>query len=44
MVEISTGLKFGNVKFTGSTEFAPGEWNGVALEQPAGEYVVEFGY
>ena len=26
------------------TEFAPGEWIGVALEQPAGEYVVEFGY
>ena len=44
MVEIPTGFKFGNVKYTGPTEFSPGEWIGVALEQPANEYVVGFGY
>ena len=44
MVEIPTGFKFGNVKYTGPTEFSPGEWIGVSLEQPANEYVVGFGY
>ena len=37
MVETPNGFKFGDVKFVGPTEFAPGEWIGVALERPKGE-------
>ena len=37
MVEIANGFKIGVVKFIGETEFAPGEWIGVALERPNGE-------
>ena len=37
MVDTPNGFKFGKVKFVGSTEFAAGEWIGVALERPAGE-------
>ena len=36
MVE-SNGFKFGIVKYIGTTEFAPGEWVGVALEKTQGE-------
>ena len=39
MVEIANGFKMGVVKFIGETEFAPGEWVGVALERPNGESV-----
>ena len=44
MVETPNGFKFGNVKFVGPTEFAPGEWIGVALERPSGECIMGFGY
>ena len=37
MVGTAGGFKFGKVKFVGSTEFAAGEWIGVALERPSGE-------
>ena len=37
MVEVSNGFKIGTVKFIGETEFAPGEWIGVALDRPIGE-------
>ena len=37
MVDTPNGFKFGKVKFVGSTEFAPGELIGVALERPTGE-------
>ena len=36
MVEIANGFKMGTVKFIGDTEFAPGEWIGVALERANG--------
>ena len=39
MVEIANGFKIGVVKFVGETEFAPGEWVGVALERQNGECV-----
>ena len=39
MVETQNGFKFGKVKFVGSTEFADGEWIGIALERPSGEFV-----
>lgn len=38
MVEVGTGFKMGVVKFIGETEFAGGEWIGVALDRPSGEY------
>ena len=37
MVDTPNGFKFGKVKFVGSTEFAAGEWIGVALERQSGE-------
>ena len=40
MVDTPRGFKFGKVKFIGSTEFAAGEWIGVALERPNGKFVV----
>ena len=40
MVETPNGFKFGNVKFVGPTEFAPGEWIGVSLERPNGKGVM----
>ena len=40
MVDTPIGFKFGKVKFVGSTEFAAGEWIGVALERPNGKFVV----
>ena len=40
MVEIANGFKIGVVKFIGETEFASGEWIGVALERPNGEPVL----
>ena len=36
MVEIGGGFKMGMVKFIGETEFAAGEWIGVALDKPHG--------
>ena len=36
MVEVSNGFKMGVVKFIGETDFAPGEWIGVALDRPQG--------
>ena len=36
-MEVANGFKMGTVKFIGDTEFAPGEWIGVALERPQGE-------
>ena len=30
------GVKFGKVRFIGTTKFATGEWIGVELEQPSG--------
>ena len=37
MVDTPNGFKFGKVKFIGPTEFAAGEWIGIALERPTGE-------
>ncbi|XP_019849545.1 PREDICTED: kinesin-like protein KIF13B [Amphimedon queenslandica] len=37
MVEVANGFKMGTVKFIGDTEFAPGEWIGVALDRPQGK-------
>ena len=38
MVE-SNGYKLGIVKFIGTTEFAPGEWVGVALDKAHGKMI-----
>lgn len=38
MLEMGGGFKMGVVKYIGETEFAPGEWIGVALDKPSGEY------
>ena len=40
MVDTPIGFKFGKVKFVGTTEFAAGEWIGVALERQSGKFVV----
>ena len=40
MVDTQTGFKFGKVKFIGSTKFAAGEWIGVTLERPTGEFAM----
>ena len=37
MVEVANGFKMGTVKFIGDTEFAAGEWIGVALDRPFGK-------
>ena len=37
MVKVANGFKMGTVKFIGDTEFAPGEWIGVALDRPQGK-------
>lgn len=37
MVELGGGFKMGVVKYIGETEFAPGEWIGVAFDKPFGE-------
>ncbi len=34
------GFKMGVVKYIGETEFAPGEWIGVAFDKPSGEWSV----
>ena len=38
MVEMSGGFKMGTIKFVGETDFAPGDWVGVAFERPVGQY------
>ena len=40
MVDTPNGFKFGKVKFIGPTEFAAGEWIGVALERPTGKFAL----
>jgi len=40
MVDTPNGFKFAKIKFIGPTEFAQGEWIGVALERPAGEFIM----
>ena len=40
MVDTPSGFKFGKVKFVGATEFAAGEWIGVALDRQSGKFVV----
>ena len=37
IVEIPQGFKLAVVKFIGETEFAVGEWIGVAFERPTGK-------
>lgn len=37
MVELGGGFKMGVVKYIGDTEFAPGEWIGVAFDKPFGK-------
>ena len=43
VVKTRKGFQFGNIKFIGQTEFAPGVWVGIALERPAGEFLLRFG-
>ena len=31
------GTKVGNIKFIGQTNFAKGEWAGIALDEPIGK-------
>ena len=38
MVEMSGGFKMGIIKFVGETDFAPGDWVGVAFDRPVGQY------
>lgn len=38
MVEVSGIFRMGIVKYVGETEFAGGEWVGVALDRPCGQY------
>lgn len=40
MVDINGMYKMGAVKFIGPTEFAAGEWVGVAFDRPHGKFVV----
>ncbi len=37
-MEMGGGFKMGVVKYIGETEFAPGEWIGVAFDKPFGNY------
>jgi dynactin complex subunit len=32
------GTKPGQIAYIGETQFAPGEWAGVVLDEPAGQY------
>ncbi|XP_065186816.1 kinesin-like protein KIF13B isoform X2 [Sycon ciliatum] len=38
MVDLANGYKMGVVKFVGTTDFQPGDWIGVALDQPKGKH------
>ena len=38
MVEVSGIFRMGTVKYVGETEFAGGEWVGVAFDRPYGQY------
>lgn len=40
MVEVSGIFRMGTVKYVGETEFAGGEWVGVAFDRPYGEYSI----
>ena len=40
IVDTMNGKKSGEIKFIGSTEFAEGEWIGVALDEPTGEFAM----
>ena len=40
VVKTRKGFQFGIIKFVGQTEFAPGVWVGIALERPAGEFLL----
>ena len=42
MVEVANGFKMGVVKYIGTTEFAPGEWIGVAMDRPFGTLLVHW--
>jgi hypothetical protein len=33
------GTKPGQIAYIGETQFAPGEWAGVVLDEPAGQYL-----
>ena len=37
MVELANSFKMGTVKYVGITDFAQGDWIGVALEGPYGK-------
>lgn len=40
MAKVSQGFKLAIVKFIGETEFAPGEWIGVAFKHPIGRLAI----
>lgn len=38
------GTKPGQIAYIGETQFAPGEWAGIVLDEPIGNYTVFFVY
>lgn len=40
MVDVNGLYRMGTVKYLGTTEFAPGDWVGVAFDRPYGQYTL----
>ena len=39
-MDVAGSYKLGTIKYIGVTEFAAGEWVGVALDRPSGMYTI----